>query len=257
MNFTELSNTYLMRNINPGVLSRTITKKASGPAPPPGRCKAGTAIPADWDWRSANNGGRVPFTRPSQGACEPLACLLLLCSRAPLAVQPGPGLFLGLCLAHRLDHSQGERPLGCVARAGGSCWAQVRAGRPMGATSKRRRYGAGPNGGCWASPAALHWCSPLVGLGARFAALQLPFPCMPRLWLGRGRPCMLRLACASAGPQAALAAVESRAMIDRVDLGPNLSEEQLLDCVNAGGGYRSRGCQGGLAGEWGASGGLF
>lgn len=38
-------------------------------------------------------------------------------------------------------------------------------------------------------------------------------------------------------------------MIDGVNVGPNLSEQQLLDCVNAGNGYRSQGCQGGLAGE--------
>lgn len=49
--------------------------------------------------------------------------------------------------------------------------------------------------------------------------------------------------------QAAMAAVESRALIDGVDKGPNLSESQMLDCVNAANGYRSRGCNGGLAGE--------
>lgn len=53
----------------------------------------------------------------------------------------------------------------------------------------------------------------------------------------------------SGASQAAAAALESRAMIDGVNVGPNLSEEQLLDCVNAGNGYRSRGCQGGLVGE--------
>ncbi|KAL4431103.1 hypothetical protein ABPG75_006359 [Micractinium tetrahymenae] len=49
--------------------------------------------------------------------------------------------------------------------------------------------------------------------------------------------------------QAALAAVESRALKDGVDEGPNLSERQLLDCVNAGNGFLSRGCNGGLAEE--------
>ncbi|KAL4421981.1 hypothetical protein ABPG77_011004 [Micractinium sp. CCAP 211/92] len=55
--------------------------------------------------------------------------------------------------------------------------------------------------------------------------------------------------CGSCWAQAAMAAVESRALIDGVDEGPNLSESQMLDCVNAANGYRSRGCNGGLAEE--------
>ncbi|KAL4431097.1 hypothetical protein ABPG75_006353 [Micractinium tetrahymenae] len=56
-------------------------------------------------------------------------------------------------------------------------------------------------------------------------------------------------ACGSCWAQAAIAALESRAMIDGVNAGPNLSEDQLLGCVNAANGYRSRGCGGGLAEE--------
>ncbi|KAL4421982.1 hypothetical protein ABPG77_011005 [Micractinium sp. CCAP 211/92] len=55
--------------------------------------------------------------------------------------------------------------------------------------------------------------------------------------------------CGSCWAQAALAAMESRALKDRVDKGPNLSERQMLDCVNVNNGFRSRGCNGGLAEE--------
>lgn len=74
MSFTQLSDTYLMRGINPGVLSGGSAKALSRPAPTSGRCKAGTVIPADWDWRSSNIGSRVPLIRPSQGRCESLSC---------------------------------------------------------------------------------------------------------------------------------------------------------------------------------------
>ncbi|KAL4457390.1 hypothetical protein ABPG75_012255 [Micractinium tetrahymenae] len=53
--------------------------------------------------------------------------------------------------------------------------------------------------------------------------------------------------CSSCWAFAAAAALESRARRDGTDPGPDLSEQQLIDCVTAEAGYSSYGCSGGTA----------
>ncbi|KAL4431116.1 hypothetical protein ABPG75_006372 [Micractinium tetrahymenae] len=106
-----------------------------------------------------------------------------------------------------------------------------------------------------AGEAASQWCVCTSGM-LKSAA------CPPHGQLGlccNACPAVLHCRCccspllSAALVQAALAALEPRARKDGTDQGPNLSEQQLLDCVR-GGPFRSRGCDGGLAGGSGASG---
>lgn len=47
----------------------------------------------------------------------------------------------------------------------------------------------------------------------------------------------------------AAGALESRARIDGTDIGPNYSEQQMIDCVTRAAGFKSNGCDGGQAGQ--------
>ncbi|KAL4431183.1 hypothetical protein ABPG75_006439 [Micractinium tetrahymenae] len=51
--------------------------------------------------------------------------------------------------------------------------------------------------------------------------------------------------CGSCWGFSAIAAIESRALIEGTDKGPNLSEQQIVDCVTEAAGFRSQGCNGG------------
>ncbi|KAL4441018.1 hypothetical protein ABPG77_010449 [Micractinium sp. CCAP 211/92] len=53
--------------------------------------------------------------------------------------------------------------------------------------------------------------------------------------------------CGSGWAFAALGTIESRARIDGVDSNPDLSEQQMVDCVTEAAGYHSAGCQGGIS----------
>lgn len=55
--------------------------------------------------------------------------------------------------------------------------------------------------------------------------------------------------CGSCWAFAGIGAIEIKAAIDRVNATPNLSEEQMVDCVNSAAGYWSQGCNGGYSDE--------
>lgn len=95
----------------------------------------------------------------------------------------------------------------------------------------------------------------------RTASAGLPFSGQRRLlqappaeWDWRGSSAVgpvrpLRKGCAAAWAAAALAAVESKAAINRtLPTLPDLSDSQLLDCATGARGYRSAGCAGGYPG---------
>jgi hypothetical protein len=60
--------------------------------------------------------------------------------------------------------------------------------------------------------------------------------------------------CGSCWAFAAIGALESKALIEGKGSSFNVSEQQLVDCVNSANGYGSAGCNGGYSGERGAGG---
>jgi C1A family cysteine protease len=65
--------------------------------------------------------------------------------------------------------------------------------------------------------------------------------------LGKVPPPRDQGGCGSCWSFAAIAAMESKALIDGTSTGPNLSEQQMVDCVNGNTGYYSQGCNGGYS----------